>query len=160
MNARRFTIGTGVATIVLSATGIFIFGVLLPAFYTRFMNAGSAIGVPRQPMLWWAIAIGMLAYGALIAFAIVSRPQPLGVTDGMAIGAVVSVLMWLAADFILYGISNIGSVTSILVDPLLEAVPGALAGGCVAAATGIARNEHEHGRTLRYPVTSRAGSTR
>jgi len=143
MDAKRFVFGTVAATTVLSAAGLIIFGALLPDFYTRFMNAGSAVGVPRQPVLWWAIAIGMLAYGALIAVPIVSRPRPLNVTNGMAMGAIVSLLMWLAADFILYGISNIGSVTGIVLDPLLEAVPGALAGACVAAFTKPARNERE-----------------
>lgn len=33
----------------------------------------------------------------------------------------------------MYGISNVGNLSGILVDPLLEAVPGALAGGAVAA---------------------------
>jgi hypothetical protein len=49
------------------------------------------------------------------------------------IGASVSFLAWFTAEFILYGISNIGNISGILVDPLLEAVPGALAGGAIAA---------------------------
>jgi hypothetical protein len=35
-----------------------------------------------------------------------------------------------------YGISNVGNLTSTLVDPLLELVPGALAGGVIAAVLG------------------------
>jgi hypothetical protein len=31
-----------------------------------------------------------------------------------------------------YGISNVGNLTSTLIDPLLELVPGAVAGGIIA----------------------------
>jgi hypothetical protein len=140
MDTKRFVVGTVVAAIVLSAAGIVIFGVLLPDFYTGFMNAGSATGVPRQPILWWPVGIGMLSYGALIALAIVGRRRDLSATEGMTTGAVVSFLMWFAADCLLYGISNVGNVVGIVVDPLLEAVPGALAGGLVAALSRNARN--------------------
>jgi hypothetical protein len=52
----------------------------------------------------------------------------------MTIGAVVGFLVWFTADFMLYGISNVMNIASALIDPLLEAVPSALAGGAVAAA--------------------------
>jgi hypothetical protein len=32
----------------------------------------------------------------------------------------------------LYGISNVGNLTTTVVDPLLELVPGAIAGGAIA----------------------------
>ena len=41
----------------------------------------------------------------------------------------------------MYGISNIGNVFGILLDPFLEAMPGALAGGAVAA---VLRHEQGH----------------
>jgi hypothetical protein len=136
MNTKRLVIGTLVGASVLSATGYLIFGVLLPDFYTTFLSAGSATGVARQPMLLWAIALGMLSYGLLVALAVESRSGSSTVRAGMRIGAVVSFLMWFTGDFILYGISNVGNVAGILVDPFLEAVPGAIAGGVVAAVLG------------------------
>ena len=36
----------------------------------------------------------------------------------------------------LYGISNVRNLTSTVVDPLLELVPGAIAGGVIAAVLG------------------------
>jgi hypothetical protein len=41
-------------------------------------------------------------------------------------------LHWFTADFVLYGISNVGNLTTTIVDPLLELVPGAIAGGVIA----------------------------
>jgi hypothetical protein len=146
MDTKRLIIGTLVGATVLSATGYFVFGVLLPDFYTGFMNAGSATGVARQPMLWWAIALGMLSYALLIALAVKTRAGSVTVRAGMTIGAVVSFLVWFTADFMLYGISNIGNLAGILVDPLLEAVPGAVAGGVVAAVLGHARQHRSDAR--------------
>lgn len=146
MDTRRLAIGTLVSGATLSGTGYLIFGVLLPHFYTDFMNAGSATGVAREPMLWWAIALGMLSYGLLIALAVEISGSSGSVPAGMMAGAIVSFLAWFAADFILFGISNIGSVSGILVDPLLEAVPGALAGGAVAAVLPSVRGHRSHAR--------------
>jgi hypothetical protein len=138
MEIKRLALATLVSAATLAATGYVVFGVALPDFYTDFMKAGSATGVARLPMLWWPIALGMLSYGVLIALAVATRPGPVNLATGMMIGALVSFLAWFAADFILYGISNVGNVWGILVDPLLEAVPGALAGGAVAV---VVRNE-------------------
>jgi hypothetical protein len=136
MDVKRLAIGTLVSATILSGAGYIIFDVVLPDFYTNFMNAGSATGVARQPMLSWAIALGMLSYGLLIALAVGSRSGSVTVRTGAMIGALVSFLMWFTADFILYGISNVGNVPGILVDPFLEAVPGAAAGGVAAVVLG------------------------
>jgi hypothetical protein len=52
----------------------------------------------------------------------------------MRIGAIVGLLVWFTADFMLYGISNVLNLTSVLIDPLLEVAPSAAAGGAIAAA--------------------------
>jgi hypothetical protein len=44
--------------------------------------------------------------------------------------------VWFTADFFLYGISNVLNLTSALVDPLIEVVPSAVAGGAIAAVLG------------------------
>lgn len=136
MDIRRLALGTLVGAATLSGVGYLIFGVVLPDFYTNFMNAGSATGVARQPMLWWAIALGMLSYGLLVALAIETRGSSITIRTGAMIGGLVSFLSWCTADFILYGISNVGNVSGILLDPLLEALPGAAAGSVLAAMSG------------------------
>jgi hypothetical protein len=97
-------------------------------------------------MLLWAIALGMLSYGLLIALAIETRLGSVTVRTGAMIGALVSFLTFFTGDFILYGISNVGNVPGILVDPFLEAVPGAVAGGLVAAVLGHFRERRSHTR--------------
>jgi hypothetical protein len=51
----------------------------------------------------------------------------------MRTGAVVGFLLWFTADFMFFAVSNVGNAVSTVVDPLLELVPGAFAGGMVAA---------------------------
>jgi len=132
MDARRLVIGTLVGALTLSAMGYAIFGLLFPGFYASFMSVGSATGVERQPLLLWAVALGMLSYSLLLTLAIASRAGSLTIRAGMTIGAVVSFLLWFTADFMLYGISNVGTLTGTVTDPLLELVPGAIAGGVIA----------------------------
>jgi hypothetical protein len=82
--------------------------------------------------LFWAVALGAVSYGALLTLVIGSRASYLTIGAGIKIGAIVSFLLWFTADFMLYGISNVGNLTTTLVDPLLELVPGAIAGGTIA----------------------------
>jgi hypothetical protein len=139
MDAKRLALGTFVGALTLSAVGYLIFGVVWPGFFTDFMQAGTATGVARQPPLLWAVAAAMLSYGLLVTLAIASRGAALTIRAGMGIGAVVSFLLWFTADFMLYGISNVGNLKGVVVDPLLEVVPGAIAGGLIAVVLRRAR---------------------
>jgi hypothetical protein len=80
--------------------------------------------------------LGALSYSALVTLAIGSRARSLNIGAGIKIGAVVGFLLWFTADFMLYGISNVLNLTSAVVAPLLELVPGAIAGGVIAAVLG------------------------
>jgi hypothetical protein len=144
MSVKHLALGTVAGALTLSATGYVIYGVVFPHFYTHFMNAGSATGVERQPMLLWAVALGMLSYGLLMSLAIGSRSDSLTPGTGVKIGAVVSFLLWFTADFMLYGVSNVGSLTSTGIDPLLKVVPGAIAGGVIAILFGKIRSRRAH----------------
>jgi hypothetical protein len=132
VDAKRLALGTFGGALTLSAVGYLIFGVVWPGFFTDFMQAGTATGVARQPPLLWAVAAAMLSYSLLLTLAIASRGAAPTVRAGMGIGAVVSFLLWFTADFMLYGISNVGHLKGIVVDPLLEVGPGAIAGGLIA----------------------------
>lgn len=137
MDTKRFVIGTLVGGITVFATGSLIFAMPpLRDFMAYAMNSGSATGVAREPQLVWAVALGALSYSALVTLAIGSRARPSNIGAGIRIGAVVGFLIWFTADFMFYGISNVGNLTSTAVNPLLELVPGALAGGVIAAVLG------------------------
>ena len=132
MHAKQLVIGTLAGAVTVLVTGYLIFTAALGNFYAYAMNAGSATGVAREPQLFWAVALSALSYGALLTLVIGSRVSYLTIGAGIKIGAIVSFLLWFTADFMLYGISNVGNLTTTIVDPLLELVPGAIAGGVIA----------------------------
>lgn len=133
MDAKRFVIGTLIGGVAVCATGYLMFAMApFRDFFADAMNAGSATGVARESQLVWAVALGGLSYSALVTFAIGSHTSPLSIGGGIKTGAIVGFLLWFTADFMFYGISNVGNLTSTLIDPLLELVPGAVAGGVIA----------------------------
>lgn len=133
MEAKRFVIGTLAGGVIVLAAGYLIFTLAFGNFYAYAMNSGSATGVQRDPPLMWAVALGALSYSALVTLAVGSRGRDVSTGAGVRIGAIVGFLLWFTADFMFYGISNVGNLTSTLVDPVLGLVPGALAGGVIAA---------------------------
>ena len=54
----------------------------------------------------------------------------------MKIGVVVGALLWGTADFVLYGLTNLSTLTGTVADTLLEGVRGGIAGGVIAAVLG------------------------
>jgi predicted DNA repair protein MutK len=141
MDAKRFVTATLAGGVAVLLTGYLIFA--LPpfeGFYAYAMNAGSATGVARESPVLWAVALGALSYSALIVFAIGNQARSLSTATGIKIGALVGFLVWFTADFMFYGISHVGNLTSTVVDPLLELVPGAVAGGVIALVIGMGRD--------------------
>ncbi len=130
MSAKHLVVGTIVGGIVLFAVGHLVFNILLADFYT--MTAGTATGVDRVPPLMWAVALAALSYGALVTLAVGSRGGSPSVGAGVAAGAVAGFLIWFTADFTFYGITNISNLTQAVVDPVVEAIRGGIAGGAVA----------------------------
>ncbi len=139
MDAKQFVIGTLVGSVAVLVTGYLAFTMALGHFYAYAMNSGAATGVQRDFPLIWAVAMGALSYSALVTLAIGSRTSSLNIETGIKIGAVVGFLLWFTADFMLYGTSNVGNLTSTVVNPWIELVPGAIAGGVIAAVLGKIR---------------------
>ena len=131
MYAKRLVVGTLVGGVVLYAVGYVIFTRAFAAFYAA--NAGTATGVDRGGELFWAVALANLAYAALVTFAMGNRADSLSIVEGATIGAIVGFLLWVTADFIFYGTTNIANLTRTVVDPLLEIVHGGLGGAAIAA---------------------------
>lgn len=130
MITKRFALGALVGGIVLWAVGYLLFELAFANFYSA--NAGSATGVSRGANLIWAVALGSLSLAVLLTLAI-SWARASSIADGFKIGATVGFLLWFGVDFILYGISNVSSLTKTIVDPLLELVRHGIAGAAIVA---------------------------
>lgn len=131
MTTKQWVAGTIAGGIVVMALGYIVFEWLLGDFYAA--NGGSATGVSRDPQIVWAAAVGALAYAALILFALKSQAASANVSSGMKAGAVVGFLIWVCADFTLYGITNLNNLTLTIVDPLVELVRGGIVGAALGA---------------------------
>ncbi len=131
MNIKRLIIGCVVGTLALQLLGMLIFGNIFAEFFEA--NSGSATGVDRDTPILWAVIVGNLFYAMLLFLALESRSASKSLVDGLKIGAVVGALIWGTADFILYGITNLNTLTGAVADTLLEGVRGAIAGGVIAA---------------------------
>lgn len=151
MEIKPFVTGTVVGGLTILLSGYSLFALpQVGSFYDFAMTAGQATGVPRDAPLPWAVVLGALSYAALVTLAINSQASHPSATTGLRIGAVVGLLLWLTADFMLFGISNVGSLSSTIAGPFLESIPGAAAGGVIAAVlgrTGIAHLPRAAGRT-------------
>jgi hypothetical protein len=130
MDLKRISIGTLVGLVVLYALGWLFWGMLFADFFTA--NEGSATGVDREAPILWAMILGTLMYAKLVTLALVSRGENLSLVDGAKAGAVVGLLLWGTADFILFGLSNLNTLTGTIADTLLEAVRGGVAGAIIA----------------------------
>lgn len=130
MNTKQWVVGTIAGAVVLYAVGYVIFDLLLKDFYAA--NSGSATGVNRDTQILWAVAVGALAYAALILYALRANVASLDVASGAKVGATVGFLIWACVDFTFYGISNINNLTLAIVDPLVELVRGGITGAALA----------------------------
>lgn len=130
MNTKQWAVGTVGGAVVLMVVGYVIFELLLKDFYAA--NSGTATGVNREAQIVWAVAVGALAYAALILVALRGSVASLDVATGAKVGGTVGFLIWLCADFTLYGISNINTLTLAVVDPLVEFVRGGITGAALA----------------------------
>ena len=134
MDIKRLIIGTVVGGITLYILGYVIWDMLFAEFYAA--NAGSATGVVKDPQVIWALGLGTLSYAALLTLAIGTRVRSATIVEGLKIGALVGFLMWFGADFIIYGVWNLSSLTTTIVDPLLELIRAGISGAVIAGVLG------------------------
>ena len=130
MDLKRISIGTLVGLVVLYALGWLFWEMLFADFFAA--NQSSATGVDREAPILWAMILGTLMYAELVTLALVSRGRNLSLIDGAKVGAVVGLLLWGTADFILFGLTNLSTLTGTIGDTLLEAVRGGVAGAIIA----------------------------
>ena len=99
MNAKQWIIGTVVCGVVIFGAGWVLFETLLGDYYAA--NAGSATGLDKDPPILWAVAVGALAYAALIIYAMRAQAGAVNMVSGMKVGAIVGFLLWACVDFTL-----------------------------------------------------------
>ena len=109
MDTRRFLIGTLVGGTTILVSGFLLFTLQpLRDLYVHAMNAAAGPDVARESPVLWATSVG----------------------------APVRMLLWLTANFMLFAISNVGTLATTIAGSLIEVIPGAIAGALVALVLG------------------------
>lgn len=130
MNVKRLVVGIVVGTIVASIVGVVVFDNLVADFYAA--NMGSATGVMRDSQLLWAVIVGTAAYAALITLALGTQPDGTTIVGGAKTGAIVGLLVWGTANFVLLGVMNVHTPVLAIVDSVLEAIRAGITGAVIA----------------------------
>lgn len=134
MNSKGSVAAVLAGAIVVYAVGYVIFDTIFASFYAA--NAGSATGVTREPRIIWAAIVGALCYATLITYTMNRGGGATSVATGAQVGAIVGLLLWGTVDFSFYSGTNLNSLTTAIVDPLLEFVRGGISGAVIALVLG------------------------
>lgn len=123
--------------VVYFLLGWLLYGMVLPSFMDgQLTPEGAAVMRPDDGMIFWAMIVGNIAGGMLLAvifgrWANISTWQ-----TGAVAGAIIAGLMAASYDFLLYGSTNMMALTGILADIVVYAVMGAVGGAVVAMVLG------------------------
>lgn len=128
------TLAGGVVSYLL---GWLIFGIVLAENTSMY---GSATGVAKREMGdMWALILGNIS-GAYLLAHIFSRWAGVNTLQGgVKTGALIGFLIWLTVDLIMFGTTNVYSLTGVVIDVVASAVMGAVTGGVVGWALGYKR---------------------
>ncbi|HKB44759.1 MAG TPA: hypothetical protein VKC90_10220 [Chitinophagaceae bacterium] len=133
MNAQKFLLGGIVGGVVYFLLGYVFYGLLLKTFF-----ADNGMAANMDTMIWWAMIVGNLAGGLLLAY-VLSKAGVASAGGGAATGFVVGLLMSLSFDLIMYGIGHGMTLKGIAGDVAVSAIMSAIAGAIVGAILGMGK---------------------
>ena len=131
MKNNKILVAGLIGGIVAFVMGFLLYGMLFNDFFKS--NGGSATGVERgqEDIVWWAMVIGHLAFGILIAIIYGRWANISTAATGAKSGAILGALIGLVG-FIDYGVTNVSNLSAVCVNVVLMAVNTAIIGAAVA----------------------------
>ncbi|MDE3211947.1 MAG: DUF1761 domain-containing protein [Bacteroidota bacterium] len=131
MNAKKFFVGGIAAGVVYFFLGYLFYGILFMDFFSK--NAGTASGVAKSmdQMVWWALILGNLMTGFLLAF-VFEKAKTRSFGSGLWMGAWVGLFTAASYDLVSFGTSNLMNIRGVVADialfTIMSAVSGAILG--------------------------------
>ena len=128
MNTKTLISGI-VAGIVTFLVGFLIYGIIMADYFMSSMP--SYPGLSKEPMEIWAIGVGNLIWGILLAW-ILNAAGVVSASRGATFAAIAFFLYTVGSGFIVFGQMNMyNSIQTIFVDALCGAVMMAVGGAVV-----------------------------
>lgn len=127
MNLKTLIIGIAGGIIIFLA-GFLIYGILMIEYFVSQMN--SFPGLSKDPMEVWAIALGNITWGVLLAYVLNLGGIKSAVSGGIN-GAILFFLFSLGMNIVSYGQFNLYSLPLSFVDGLCMAVLGCMGGALI-----------------------------
>ena len=136
MNSQKFIVGGVVGGIVFFILGWLVYGMLLKDFMAN--NLSNAMRADADT-IWWALVLGQLAGGFLLAY-IIGKASATSAGAGAGVGFIVGLLVCLSYDLTMYGVSTtIASLKGLAADVAVSAVISAIVGAAVGWAMGMSK---------------------
>jgi hypothetical protein len=136
MNSQKFIVGGIVGGIAYLFLGWVTYGMLLKDFMSSNMAAGTMRA--DADLIWWALIVGNLALGFLLAYVIGKGNVSAG--SGAGVGFTLGLLVSLGYDLISYATStSVSSLKVIAADVAVTVVMSAIVGGIVGWAMGMSK---------------------
>ena len=137
MNSQKFIVGGIAGGIVNFILGWLVYGMLLRDFMAS--NASSGIMRADSDMIWWALIVGNLCVGFLLAY-VIGKGGAASAAKGAAVGFVVGLLVSLGYDLIMYATSTVmTSLKGVAADVAGSAVISAITGAVVGWVLGMSK---------------------
>ena len=127
MNTRKFFLGGIAGGIIYFLLGYLIYGILLRDYMKPLVD-----GVDRGGNeIFWSLIVGNLLLGFLISY-VLNRSGVASVSDGLTTGTVTGLLFSSGYDLIMYGTTNLASLSQVAADIAAFTVISAIAGAVIA----------------------------
>ncbi|MFA6945001.1 MAG: hypothetical protein WC220_03780 [Pedobacter sp.] len=127
MNTKTFLIGIAGGIVVFLA-GYLIYGVLMMDYFVA--NMTTFPGLVKEPMEIWAIGVGNIIWGILLAYILNMGKIDSGI-QGAITGAILFFLFGLGMNFVAFGQYNLYTLQLSFVDAFCMALLGGLSGSVI-----------------------------
>jgi hypothetical protein len=127
MNTKKFLIGGIAGGIVYFLLGWVVYGMLL----SNFMKSAIS-GIERvDSEVFWSLILGNILLGFVLSY-VINRAGIGSVSQGFGTGAIIGLLFSSGFDLIMYGTTNLISLSQVAADILAFTVISAISGAVVA----------------------------
>jgi hypothetical protein len=128
MDTKKFLLGSLIGGAVLFLLGYLFYAVIFTSFFETHSGGTNYMKDPPDMLF---IALGNLAYGALLTYIFLKWASIKTAATGLQAGAVIGFLVGASWDFLMYGTSNLMDITGTVVDVIVFTIMSAIAGNVV-----------------------------